>query len=173
METTIQELSREELLTLLEVYAKNWLSHDGCWFLAAEEKYGIETAIELDIKSWERFSVAEAKRIMHAFHLPENGGLRTLEKALEYRLYAMVNKQESEWKDERKLIFHMRECRVQQARRRKNLPDFPCKPVGMVEYSQFARTVDPRIATRCISCPPDPVSTDYCTWEFTMPQNVK
>lgn len=173
METTIQELSREELLTLLEVYAKNWLAHDGCWFLAAEEKYGIDAAIELDTKSWKRFSVAEAKRIMNAFHLPENGGLHTLKKALEYRLYAMVNKQESEWENEHTLIFHMRECRVQQARRRKNLPDFPCKPVGIVEYSQFARTVDPRITTRCISCPPDTVTTDFCTWEFTMPQNVK
>lgn len=31
----VKNLSREELLKLIEVYAKNWLAHDGCWFLAA------------------------------------------------------------------------------------------------------------------------------------------
>jgi hypothetical protein len=41
----IENLSREALLRLIQVYARNWLAHDGCWFLAAEEKYGIETAI--------------------------------------------------------------------------------------------------------------------------------
>ncbi|MDQ1267113.1 MAG: hypothetical protein QG635_2267, partial [Bacteroidota bacterium] len=38
----IEELSREELLELLNIYAKNWLAHDGCWFLAIEKAYNIE-----------------------------------------------------------------------------------------------------------------------------------
>jgi hypothetical protein len=164
----IEELSREELLKLVQIYAKNWLAHDGCWFLAAEEKYGIETAIELDAKSWERFAVAEAKRIMKEFEIPANGGLRALEKALQFRLYAAINRQEIEWVNDKKMIFKMLECRVQKARREKNLPDFPCKSVGMVEFSQFAKTVDPRIKTRCLACPPDPVGDFYCGWEFTM-----
>jgi hypothetical protein len=29
----LSDLSREELLLLLDVYAKNWLAHDGSWFL--------------------------------------------------------------------------------------------------------------------------------------------
>jgi Family of unknown function (DUF6125) len=41
-------MGREELLRALEMFAKNWLAHDGCWFLAAEERFGIDTAIELD-----------------------------------------------------------------------------------------------------------------------------
>ena len=31
---TIDELSRADLLKLVRLYAKNWLAHDGCWFLA-------------------------------------------------------------------------------------------------------------------------------------------
>jgi hypothetical protein len=55
------------------------------------------------------------------------------------------------------------------SRRRKGLPDFPCKPVGLVEYAGFARTIDPRIRTRCIACPPDPGPRDaYCAWRFTI-----
>jgi hypothetical protein len=53
----IQNLSHQELLRIIEVYAKNWLTHDGCWFLAAEKKYGMDAAMELDAKSWERFIV--------------------------------------------------------------------------------------------------------------------
>jgi hypothetical protein len=164
----LQSLSKQELLTLIEVYAKNWLAHDGCWFLATEEKYGMNTAMELDARSWERFAVTEARRIMKAFNIAPNGGLAALAKAFEFRLYAAINKQEIEWHGDNKLIFRMIECRVQRARRDKNLADFPCKQVGMVEFSQFAKTVDPRIKTRCIACPPDEVGNFFCAWEFTI-----
>lgn len=93
---TIQDLSRNDLIKLVELYAKNWPAHDGCWFLAVEQKFGTETAIELDAQSWACFSPVEARRIMQTFDIPEGGGLDELEKALGYRLYATVNRQESE-----------------------------------------------------------------------------
>jgi hypothetical protein len=164
----IASLPKEELLKLIEVYAKNWLAHDGCWFLAAEEKYGMQAAIELDARSWERFAATEARRIMKTFQIPENGGLKALEKALSYRLYAPMNLQKVEWTDQGTMIFHMVTCRVQDARRRKGLPDFPCKPVGVVEFSTFARTVDERIETTCVGCPPDQVTDFTCGWEFKL-----
>jgi hypothetical protein len=165
-----QKLSREELLTLIDVHAKSWLAHDGCWFLAAEEKYGLETAIELDTRAWERFSPVEAQRIMQAFGIPENGGLDALEKALNYRLYATVNRQKAVRTGKNTLLFKMIDCRVQSARRRKGLADFPCKSVGTVEYATFAETIDPRIKTTCLQCPPDEPADDacYCMWEFTI-----
>jgi len=58
--------------------------------------------------------------------------------------------------------------KVQKLRREKELPDFPCKSVGEVEFSQFAKTVDSRIRTKCVSCPPDDVRDFYCAWEFTI-----
>src|SRR5450756_3065116 len=70
-----EAMSREDLLRALEMFAKNWLAHDGCWFLAAEERFGTETAIELDTRSWKRFAAAEAQRIMTTFHVPQQGGL--------------------------------------------------------------------------------------------------
>jgi hypothetical protein len=166
----LRALSREQLLELLEIYAKNWLAHDGLWFLAVEKKFDMETAIELDTRAWERFSVIEAKRIMAFLDLPEQGGLMALERALQYRLYATVNRQEAQWVDPQTLRFRMTTCRVQQARRRQGMADFPCKPVGQVEYSVFASAIDPRIHTRCLSCPPDAVGEGYCHWEFTLPE---
>ena len=163
----VKDLSKEELLELLSDAAKNWLAHDGLWFQEVERKFGIETAIELDRQAWEKFTVIEAKRIMKRLNLKPGGGIPALIQALKFRLYAHINVQEILEVSENRCVFRMVNCRVQEARKRKNLPDFPCKPVGIVEYSYFAKTIDPRIKTTCIACPPDPhPSTYWCAWEF-------
>ena len=167
--SSFSTMTREELLRALEMFAKNWLAHDGCWFLAAEERLGMETAIELDMLSWKRFATVEAKRIMTTFNIPAGGGLESLEKALGLRFYALLNQQRVEWSEDRSCLrFFMETCRVQQTRIGKALPPFPCKQVGIVEFETFARTIDPRIRTSCVQCPPDEISSGYCGWEFTL-----
>jgi hypothetical protein len=164
-----ETMGRSELLRALEMFAKNWLAHDGCWFLAAEERFGTDTAIDLDACSWAQFAAVEARRIMATFDIPAGGGLPALEKALSLRLYSVVNEQRVQWSDDRqRLRFFMDRCRVQEARQRKALPEFPCKKVGIVEFETFASTVDPRIQTTCLHCPPDAAEGNYCGWEFTM-----
>lgn len=170
-ESAFHSMNREDLLRALEMFAKNWLAHDGCWFLAAEESLGMEAAIDLDTTAWQRFAVTEANRIMSTFDVPANGGLESLERALSLRQYSLINAQRFEWSEDRKrLRFFMDVCRVQEARRRKGLPDFPCKSVGTVEFEMFARAVDPRIRVRCLHCPPETPEGKYCGWEFTIGQ---
>ena len=166
---TPSDLSKEELLELLKDAAKNWLTHDGLWFLEVEKNYGIQKAIELDKSTWEKFTIIEAKRIMDRLKIKSNGGIPALIQALGFRLYAYINKQEVIKVNDNKIIFQMNDCRVQSARKRNKLPDFPCKEVGIVEYSFFAQTIDPRIKTKCIACPPDPHPEEfYCAWEFSL-----
>ncbi|HWJ02241.1 MAG TPA: DUF6125 family protein [Verrucomicrobiae bacterium] len=165
----LKALSREQLENLVVDFAKRWLAHDGLWFQAVEQGRGMDEAIKYDAEAWEKFTVIEAKRIMEFLRLPPGGGLEALEQALKYRLYAVINLQETERVNAKTLVFKMTNCRVQFARNRKGLPDFPCKPVGLVEYANFARTIDSRIKTRCIACPPDEHSAEfYCAWEFTL-----
>lgn len=163
------ELTREQLLSMLDDSAKLWLAMDGLWFQAVERDAGMDKAIELDKIMWEQFSVIEAKRIMQRHQIGEGGGLAALKKALQFRQYAYINIQETIEDGENKLIFRMNDCRVQSARKRRGLDAFPCKSVGIVEYNQFARTIDPRIETKCIACPPDEHPPEfYCGWEFTI-----
>ncbi len=163
------DMSREQLLEALAMFAKNWLAHDGCWFLAAEERLGMEAAIDLDARAWGRFAAAEARRLASTFGLEENGGLVELERALSLRMYSLVNQQHVDWADGgRSLRFEMDVCRVQETRRRKGLADFPCRSVGEVEFATFAATVDPRLRCRCLHCPPDAPAGRYCAWEFTL-----
>ncbi|UCD93369.1 MAG: hypothetical protein JSU69_06225 [Candidatus Zixiibacteriota bacterium] len=165
----LKDLPKEMLLGMLEDFAKNWLAHDGLWFQAVENECGIDTAIKLDAEAWEKFTKIEAGRVMVRHDLPDYGGLEALKKALFLRLYSVLNRQVITEETENSFVFKMVDCRVQSARRRRNLPLFPCKPVGVVEYACFAKTIDPRIKTECIACPPDENDRDfYCGWKFTL-----
>ena len=169
MRKDLEGLTKEELMDYIEDLSKNWLAIDGTWFQAVEKEFGLEKAIELDAAQWKRFTIIEAKRIMRRFNIQENGGISALVKALNYRVYANINVQETVEISENRCVFRMNDCRVQSARKRRNLPDFPCKPVGIIEYEDFAKTIDPRITTKCICCPPDRHPDNYyCAWEFTI-----
>ncbi len=164
-----EQMDAAQLRGFLRTAAKLWLAHDGLWFQAVEKRRGMQEAIDADRDAWERFSPLEARRIMQQLGLGPGGGLPVLEQALRYRLYGHLNKQATEWPAPDRLVFRMKSCRVQDARERKGLPDFPCQSVGIVEYERFAETIDPRIRTRCISCPPDPRDKRHvCAWEFTL-----
>jgi len=162
-------MSKEELLGWLQDAAKLWLAHDGLWFQAIENDAGLDQAIAHDATAWSRFSPIEARRIMKRLDIEPGGGVDALVACLQHRLYGHLNEQEIGERSDRRVVFRMRQCRVQGTRARKGLADFPCKEVGIVEYSTFARTVDPRIETRCIACPPDDHPEQwFCSWEFTL-----
>ncbi len=165
----INNLPKEKLFELANIYAKNWLAHDGCWFLSIEEKYGMDAAIDMDREAWRKFTVVEANRLKKFLDLGENSGVPGLGEALLYRLYSTLNEDRVEIIDDNTVRYYVKTCRVQSARRRKNLPDFPCKSVGIVEYGYFAKTIDERFETECISCPPEITDEDYaCIWEFRL-----
>jgi hypothetical protein len=165
----LKEFSRDELLELLKNLGVNWLANDGIWFQAVEFEHGMIDAKRCNDSCWTRYSPYEAERIRELLDLPENGGIPALKQALAFRMYALINRQSIEDVDDNCIIFRMNECRVQLARQRKGLDDYPCKSVGLVEYPYFARTIDPRIKTECIGCPPDPHPDEwFCAWKFTL-----
>ncbi|MBJ6749438.1 DUF6125 family protein [Geomonas anaerohicana] len=165
----LYSLSKEELVRIIVDDAKNWLAHDGVWFQSLEKKYGMDVAVDIDTDAWRLFTVIEAKRIMERLSMKPGGGIPALVECLKHRFYARLNLQESVEVSDTRAVFRMLDCRVQSARKRKGLADHPCKSVGIVEYSEFARTIDPRITTRCIACPPDPHPEEFwCAWEFTL-----
>ncbi len=163
----IQKMSKEELLKLLEAHAKNWLALDGCWFLAIEQELGWDTALKMDALAWRQYTVSEASRIKRCFGITGENGLKDLEVALQLRPYALVNDHRLYYDEEGALVLEMLNCRVQETRDRKGLPLHKCKPVGTIEYSGFAETINPAIETRCIHCPPDP-GKRACKWRFVL-----
>lgn len=42
------KLDREQLIGMLDDFAKNWLAHDGLWFQAVEKHFGMDAAMDCD-----------------------------------------------------------------------------------------------------------------------------
>lgn len=146
-----------------------WLAADGVWFQAIEGKAGMNTAKRVNDTCWSRFSPLEARRAKEILQLPENGGIKALKAALGVRMYAPLNRWEFVDETEESIIFRMTDCRVQSARKRKGLEDYPCKSGGVTEYTGFSREIDPRLQCECVGCPPDPHPDEWvCSWKFTI-----
>ncbi len=165
----LEQLSKEELIKIIIDDAKNWLAHDGVWFQAVEKRFGMDVAVDVDTEAWRYFTVIEVKRIMERLGMKQGGGIPALVECLKHRFYARINLQDVIEQSDTRVVFRMLDCRVQSARKRKGLDDHPCKSVGIVEYSEFAKAIDPRIRTNCLACPPDPHPENFwCAWEFTL-----
>ena len=46
----LDNLTREQLVELLKIYAKNWLAADGIWFQSVEKRRGMEEAMYHDVE---------------------------------------------------------------------------------------------------------------------------
>src|SRR4030043_1493765 len=165
----LYRMDGKQLEELLDALCLNWLANDGVWFQTVEKKFGILDAKRCNDTCWIRFSPFEAYHIKTLLNLPERGGLEVLKTAFQFRLYARINKQEIVEEKSDSFAFRMIDCRVQSSRRLKGLEDYPCKSIGIIEYRTFAGTIDPRIQTECLGCPPDPPLPDwYCAWRFSL-----
>ncbi|MCD4691407.1 MAG: DUF6125 family protein [Calditrichales bacterium] len=162
------DLPKEKLSALKESIAVNWLANDGVWLQAVEFSRGMFDAKRCNDSCWAQFSPFEAWSIKRFLGLPEKAGLEGLKKALQFRMYAAVNEQSIVEETPSSFVFQMNNCRVQAARKRKGLDDYPCKSGGMAEYTTFVESIDPGIKTECIACPPDEHPDEwYCAWRFT------
>nr|WP_279343313.1 DUF6125 family protein [Fundidesulfovibrio terrae] len=163
-----EKMSGEELENLLDALGKLWLAMDGVWFQAVEAQQGMDGAKAVNDACWTRFAPLEARRIKAVLGLPEEGGLDALEAAFRHRFSSRINEVAID-RDAESLTLRYVNCRVQSARRRKGLADYPCKSAGVAEFEGFARGVDPRIDTACLACPPGPLGEgEFCSWRFTL-----
>ncbi|WP_432735991.1 DUF6125 family protein [Maridesulfovibrio sp. FT414] len=146
-----------------------WLAADGVWFQAIEKQADMVTAKRVNDTCWSRFSPLEARRAKDILGLPDNGGIPALKAALGVRMYAHLNRWEFTDETENSIVFRMTDCRVQTARKRKGLADYPCKSGGITEYVGFSNEIDSRFKCECIGCPPDEHPEEWvCSWRFTI-----
>lgn len=165
----LESYTREQLIELLEITAKDLIAIDGTWFQSLEREQGMDTAMEHDRNAWKRFVPSEARRLRTFLDLDEHSGLEGLAKALPLRCTSLANEWEIVWEEDGSLVFRITNCRVQNARARKGMEFHPCKSVGILEYGEFARALDDRLRCECVSCFPDITDeTCNCAWRFWM-----
>lgn len=159
----------ETLEKATQALRTGWLAADGVWFQAVEKSSGMREAKAVNDRCWTRFSPFEARRQKALLGLPEQGGIPALKEALTHRIYAHLNSWEFVEETDTSIVFRIKECRVQSARKRNGLADYPCKSGGMAEYTTFSEEIDSRFTCECIACPPDRHPKEWvCAWRFTL-----
>lgn len=108
----MDDLSREQLIELLRITAKDLIALDRTWFQSIEGDEGMDVAMRHDHAAWEGFVPSEARRLKGLLGLDGHCGLEGLPRALPYRCTSLANAWEMEWGDDGALIFRITECRL-------------------------------------------------------------
>ena len=154
---------------LLEFCSRSLYTLDGLWFVTLEEKYGFETALEVDTEVWSRLCLIQAKRVKEFFAIDEDNPLQTVMSIMELDPLLKVFQPKMVELTDNRVVFRFLDCPPQKARLRDGRPELPCRKLSMVIYQAYADVVDPRIKLKCIHCPPDPHPPEYwCEWQFEL-----
>ena len=165
----LEKLPKKTLIELAKMYSRNWQSLDGNWFGLVEAEFGLETAVRLDLKSWEKQAVLEAQRIKKVLKL-DKGGLSSVLTVLSFMSWQLASPLfEIEEESPRGVVFYYPRCAVHESRNKQGKPVFPCKTMKLGLLSSIARVVEPRAVVRCLTCPPDPHhEAVWCKWELKL-----
>ncbi len=165
----LEKLPKKTLIELAKMYSRNWQSLDGNWFGLVEEEFGLEAAVRLDLRSWEKQAVLEAQRIKKILKL-DKGGLPSVLTVLNFMSWQLASPLfEVEEESPDRIVFYYPRCAVHESRNRQNKPVFPCKTMKLGLLSNVARVVEPRTVVRCIHCPPDPPQEGFwCKWDLSL-----
>ena len=164
----LKDLPKETLIDIIKMYSQNWLTVDGLWFSGVEERYGLDAAMELDVRMWQIGSKIEARRIKELFNL--DGGLENILKAINFMSWSASFGYEYDLAGNH-AIWTCRRCPPQEHRVRKGMGEFPCKSTFDACFENVIRVIDPRVEVQCLFCPPGPHPDDaWCQWEFVLPE---
>jgi len=163
----LEKLPKKTLIELAKMYSRNWQSLDGNWFGLVEAEFGLETAVRLDLKSWEKQAVLEAERIKKVLKL-DKGGLASVLTVLSFMSWQLASPLfEIEEEGPEKIVFYYKRCAIHESRNKQHKPVFPCKTMKLGLLSNSSKVVEPRAVVRCLNCPPDPPQDGFwCKWEL-------
>jgi len=165
----LEKLPKKTLIELAKMYSRNWQSLDGNWFGLVEAEFGLETAVRLDLRSWEKQAVLEAQRIKKVLKL-DKGGLPSVLTVLSFMSWQLASPLfEIEEESPEKIVFYYPRCAIHESRNRQNKSVFPCKTMKLGLLSSISKVVESRAMVRCLTCPPDPPKADFwCKWELSL-----
>lgn len=164
----LENLKKQTLIDLCRMYSRNWQTLDGQWFGNVEAEFGLDAAVKLDLKNWEKQAVLEAKRIKKVMGLDKGGltAVLTVLSLMSWQLTSPLFEIESEAPE--RIVFYYSKCAVQEGRAKLKKPQFPCKNMKLTLLSSIAGVVEPGARVNCLSCPPDPpLPGCWCKWELT------
>lgn len=163
----LAKLPRAKLIALLNAYSRQLLSVDGYWFMGVEDRYGYDTAFEIDHKIWEQsLSALEGRRMAEALGV-KRGTVSQILDCFMVSPFSITLGPKVTRLSRNKGLFSLTDCRIQKNRIKMGRAEFACKPVGLSWVTAFAQAINPKAKVKCVFCPPDAHPEDvWCQWEI-------
>ncbi len=163
----LHELGEDRLIELLFTHIRNLWTVDGLYYLGIEERYGTESATQIDTDVWKAMARIEAKRLKRTLDIGKKGVEGVLE-TLKFTGWALDLEDKEILEDGDESLYINRLCRVQTTRITKGMDVFPCRPVRQGYLEEFVITIDPEVKVECVHCPPEELPEGvWCSWRFS------
>jgi len=167
----LNEMPKEKLLSLFHMHIRNIWRVDGLYFLGIEEKFGTESATQIDTDCWKILGKLEARELKNLLGIKKND-IPSFMHALRNTSWSLYQEEKQTEVSESKAVYRVVKCRTQETRISKSLGVFPCKKVRFSYLKSFAQEFNPNIEVTCQVAPPDERPKGvWCQWKFTMKKN--
>ena len=153
---------------LFELMRYAFLRIDGAWFIASAEKFGVETATEIDIKAWEMFSERLGRRIASVANLKEPLS-QAVSRLMKIQNTLMNMNTEIIVVSEEKIIHRVFDCEVWKMVQKKWEKDqFPCHKVTLATIKGLLKGAFPEKEFILEHKKKIPLGDPYCEVEITL-----
>jgi len=162
--SNLSKLSKEELLGLC---SKSINTLDGIWFISVGDKFGFDSAMEIDMEVWRRYSLIHARRLLKTFGIDKANPIKAIVEMVQSDPLKFAWKSEIMDQSRGKAIIRRIVCPPQEGRLKAGKKLFPGYRICQTMYDSFAETIDSNISVSCLSNPPCAFRRNYwCDWQF-------
>jgi len=160
------KMKKNELVEYIHFMLKHLRYCDSFWYLFVEQRFGSAAADSLNEEVWAVMGKLAARDIKDKFHIREKG-LEGFHRVQNYYYWAILSGYNIE-RSRHELIITVPHCPPQEARLKKGMGEYACKPMHRREFEAMAGQIDERLKVECIYAPPDPhPEGTFCKWRFT------
>ena len=166
----LEALTKEELVGLVELYARFFVAIDGFWYMAAKDFVDVDTAIRCDLWVWDKYSRYEVKRLM-PFAKAEGNDLAAFATVFSLSPWLSSLDHSFTQQGENELTFTVKECPTLQALEREGdgRERAFCSEVEPLLFQRYVQAFSPSARAIPIELPPaSRASNICCRWRISM-----
>ncbi|MGV8057321.1 MAG: DUF6125 family protein [Smithellaceae bacterium] len=163
VDCSLEQYSKEDLISLIKLYSKLYLTLDGFWYLSVKNAAGNDTALKNDLWVWEKMHKREFNGVLETLKITTRD-LSTYFKVLMLTLWMPQMGYDITFKDSRHAILTFKHCPTLTALEKEG-EGREAQICGIVEpeyYANTAKLFNPKMKIVPIQVPPGKNREGFC-----------